>query len=298
MILAFSDSIIANSQTGLNAKFGTIICIPGKFTGIRIYYDINGAEAFVLQNGTVQKLKHFVMPEINLEPETSAIDMIFHLFTNHINCKENRNEITIFASSFPAHFKLFIGDFCKRLDALELTEPKRNYSQIFNEFSHNDKTYHENHMRVFQDKTTDILELHKNNSDICVNVNQGIIVFNTFENELFDDFILELFYLYRRFHRFPSDRRQIYTKHSSHAYVTILSRIHELRCHCYLTVDLAFIKSVVIEMIDTVKAAMRTRSELFQDMYELFKKSPNGRFYYPFKIFSPTLFVMEHLLSL
>ena len=261
---------------------------------------------------------------IYLNPANS-IDLIFCLIsaptTNYIE------EIsTILASKIykESTFHAF-EDFIDKILLMKSINPKPGYGIVHKYFHKNDKIYFENKIKTFQKNVMDILEHIK-----CISYSDLAPFIAKFVSNLKQDICLELSIVYHRFRHFPKEREIIYHKYGNNSYVKILKYIHQKYLEKYKCTG-AFIDPTIIsdilfspsidkttgrksdpyiiynERTSLLVDALQHRSELFGSEYELFLNSQKNNIkpkyktkynYYPFKIFSPNLFIMEHLLMI
>ena len=129
------------------------------------------------------------------------------------------------------------------------------------------------------------------------------------------DICAELFCLYHRYRLFPREKVYMYNKFSKHSYIKLLKKLHGeyVKTKKYVTPE--FIQSFLFdgenkfinrsEIIIELLSAIKTRNELFVDAYKQYLKTVQDKIkpkyktnynYFPFKIFSSKLFILEHLL--
>lgn len=192
------------------------------------------------------------------------------------------------------------------IKAIQEKTPKENYAWIHHFFQINDNQYYTKKINHFQSKIISIFkDIHeKDHFDL-----------QRFANLFCRDMIHEIYLIYHRWRCYPSERLEMYHKFPEHPYIKLIKMVHQLYLDTknHITVD--FILSRIQQnkyfvhyddFIITLIEAASSRSELFVDAYGAYHSTKQSKIipkyycktdYYPFKIFSVGLFLMEHMLS-
>lgn len=198
---------------------------------------------------------------------------------------------------------------------LQLLNPKSDYTMIFNSIKDNDIEYYNLKMDGFKTSIMEIFANHCKSSD-----NDGTFLgafIDTFKREL----AIELSVVYHRLWHYPHERTALTNHYCNHPYIELIKMIEDRFTskndgifnfvnsqHAYdiLTVIPNQSSQEDYDLTKLIQNAITHRSELFNYAYDLYKKTTSDdiqpkvntrNVYYPFKIFSPALYVMEHLLS-
>lgn len=259
----------------------------------------------------------------------SHIDMIFSIIRNS-QCKDKIKELTnsILCNSFAGVLPNPFTQIGKILEHIEKLEPKSEYGQIFSMYSIHDHEYHENKFTEFKDNVVRIFR-QSNEAFSQWSMDKISCFITEFIGTFKMDFVRELCVIYHRMKHFPEERKIIYATYPDHPYIKLLKKIHYYSSSRSITqVNDSIICDMIQEHIhfatsDNLTAiiigAITQRSELFVHMYNLYLESltdesmvlehhPNGTDhdqikhkisynYFPFKVFSSAIFIMDHLLS-
>ena len=248
---------------------------------------------------------------VHLNPP-SFVDLIF-ITMRYSSSKAHTSEIvTVFLSEdYIDIFKPILKNLKYCFQQLKFSDPKDTYGQIYQLFNQNDKTYFNNKMRTFQ---SDVINLF-NQANNIVTDDEIIRFISEFINRIKIDLAIELSTVYRWLCKHPHERKLLYRKFSDNAYIKLLKMIHLNYLQSKKPQNFTEICRFIQAGEDTnafdfrfpthlLIDAIETRSELFCFMYEkylfskqskpLYKKTRDNN-YYPFKIFSASLFVMAHL---
>ena len=244
----------------------------------------------------------------------SYSDFIFTMLTSSTSINNTMQLINIFFSE--QYYKNIIPavlNFKTNLEMVYTLEPKKEYSQVYQLFDKYDKKYFDIIINTFQ---TDVMSIFNNcklafdtHSDTNSN-NIDIATFiGNFINRLKIDLSVELAIVYHRLRCFPYERTTLYKQFPNHPYIKLLKIIHQYFIKTKKNICINEILNMYNNNVFTnniLTDAIASRNDLFVFMYELFldtnirKIKPKYKFkytYFPFKIFSPTLFIMEHMLS-
>ena len=186
-------------------------------------------------------------------------------------------------------------DFKNHISILNSNRPKDEYCTLY-QYMNKEKGY-DAKMKIFQDNVMKILSNKTTIYDFIIKFKK--------------DLCLELNNIYHRMRCFPNERKIIYEKYHNHPYIKLIKLLHKnfLTQHKPITEDivseLLFESSepyvIYDNIIYTLIDGLKRRSELFNTFYHLHINSKKGKYrsryrHYSFRIFSETLFVMEHLL--
>ncbi|BCS83067.1 hypothetical protein QLL95_gp1056 [Cotonvirus japonicus] len=228
---------------------------------------------------------------------TSPLDMItstVQISFNHNTIQQIINTISINNSSL---IKNILKKYTNNLIKLSYQKPDKNYTQIFNLIEDIQNDYFEKNIDIFNIHTTFILNRYPKKTQE---------EFYNFIDNVKNDFITEINSLYHRFRKYPQERHEMYNLFPNSGYTTIIKNIHKYYMnHCkdnHTTIDCDKIKNMFENsfdenhnLISNIFCAIRTRSFYLKSMIHLMRKSND--LYFPFKIFSPYLFIMEHLMK-
>ncbi|AYV85276.1 MAG: hypothetical protein Satyrvirus9_2 [Satyrvirus sp.] len=229
---------------------------------------------------------------------TSYTDSIFAV------AKISQNATDKFTPKIIQNFKTVFG-MVKNLS------PIQEYKQIYYYFSINDKEYYSTKIVKFQ---TELLEIFKK-FDACDKLDDQKAFITKFVADFKRDFLIELSIIYHRLRHFPHERIHIYREYGRHPVIKLIKMVHEKYGGNYITIDniskLFNCNSGTIFEYDNFTTAFvnaaKYRSSIFVPMYfEFFnslKKGTKPKYntkynYFPFKIFSPNIFIMEHMLAI
>jgi hypothetical protein len=259
-----------------------------------------------------------------LENETDISDIFIHkseIGFYHINPK---NHFDFVFSTFMLDKNLFDYAFSEVAASNLKTifknisdeSPLIDYSNVYKYIKDYDPVYYETKMNTFKNEITQFIH--------HLDLIKGAELVNfllDFCDNLKNDFLFEMKCIYHRFRLYPSERIAIYKKYDNHPYIKLTKMIHKDYLSKYKD-DLTFNKMVtnLIEKlifktvnnvlyndnINLIVSGLTNRRELFCPVYECLidtrktgiqAKFKNGYDYFPFKIFSIQLFMMEHVLA-
>ena len=235
----------------------------------------------------------------------------------------------LLSSEYHQHLLTTFKNFQDVFENVQKVNPLTSYGQIYQYFNINDKEYYNTKMKIFRSEVVKLFSDFKQSSP-----HQLSKFYANFINNLKKDICLELSIVYHRLRHFSQERDVIYNKYRNHPYIKLIKMIHqkylETKSKIDLSINLArvpcchktrtFISTDVVEKIlfggsdliiyteftSMLLLAIKQRNELFVPMYELYLNSTkngvkpkyNTKYnYFPFKIFSAKLFVMEHMLN-
>lgn len=235
---------------------------------------------------------------------SSCIDMIISLLKLNLVGIETSSVISVLPKNI---MDIIIKDFDSRKNSLLLNKPNNLYSNIFNQIKINDNDFYCKKITIFNNKIIEILALN------CAPNYQSII---NFVDNLKNDFITELQQLYRWFRKHPVEKKLVFSTYNDHGYTVLLNKMHQkissLEDEKILNkfwIPQKKIIDMFNENIDVYNnigftmdlvSAIKYRSQFANIVYHIFtlsnKKIEKNNFY-PFKIFSPYLFILEHILN-
>lgn len=244
---------------------------------------------------------------------TSFNDLIFSTF-KFSNCENETYNILnkLVSPGYYQNLKSAIQDFEEKFRRIKSLNPIIHYSEIYNYFRKFDTEFFNNKMGQFQNE---IMEMFKEFDHVFgENSNpykQAYFIAN-FINNLKKDLCIELNLVYYRLRDFPKQRTEIYHKYRKHPYIKLLKIIHQRfldgnkrRYVCFNEIYQMFSDDnlVVYDKLTTItKNAIASRSQLFCFAYQQFldskyiKRKYRAKYdYFPFKIFSSRMFIMEHM---
>lgn len=207
-------------------------------------------------------------------------------------------------------------DFISKFIDIQNQNPLYRYTEIYHLYQEHDNEYFQKKIGIFQQQITNILENVKSisHTDLGTSITEFIINCRR-------DFCIELSTLYHRYRHYVHEREYIYKKYPDHPYIKILKLLHQkyIETKEKITSDLIFdilfgnnsnsaryfhTYSIYNEYSNLVISAIQNRSLVFHDAYKKYSESIECNIapkfltnynYYPFKVFSPYLFIMEHL---
>lgn len=252
---------------------------------------------------------------LHLNPK-SVNDLIFSSLTI-FNCNQNIDEtMKIFISdNYYRHLEPTIQCFKANIQKIQFIKPKSFYSEIYKLIMENDKKYFDGKMKQFQKQVITIFKnLEKfgpDKKELMANVISDFII------NLKNDFAKEISIIYHRLRHYPNERLALYKKYPNHPYIKLIKMVHQfykkesfkyitnIEIHTFLEKsDINFI--IYDEKTSLIMDTIMHRSELFVFMYNQYlnttaqKIKPKYQIkynYFPFKVFSPYLFIMEHILT-
>lgn len=188
------------------------------------------------------------------------------------------------------------------VEYLQINPPKNSYKIIYQMFKDFDKPYYDKKMAPFQQKILNFI------NGVCKIDSKYI---SNFIDSAKFDMALELSLLYNRVRKYPDESIQLYKIYGYHPYVILLNDLDKefndntisIKMVCRYLEQLANKRTSQHIIID----AIRRRSELFLYTYSHFAETNkilqknsiscinHKKEYYPFKIFSSSLFCMEHI---
>ena len=241
----------------------------------------------------------------------STMDLIFSTIT-FMKTKEDVDGIIkiLVSDDYYQNLEPTIQNLRANIQKIKSTDPKPAYSQFYQKFKDNDSEYFQEKMASFQKEVVDIFQLMEG-------LNQKHEMAKTISNfisNLKKDLSREISTVYHRLRHFPHERLALYRAYPDHPYVKLIKMIH---CRYLENKDFisdlnicAFLEKSDINLVvydektQLVVQALATRSELFTFMYEQYldtlskkiKPKYNTKYnYFPFKVFSPYLFIIEYI---
>lgn len=191
------------------------------------------------------------------------------------------------------------------------TPPIKNYTNMFKLSMSHDINYHLIGYDKFHKHVIDIIHKFSSNYQETMFKN----MFSFFRN-LRNDIVIELVQLYNRFRNYPHERIAIYKIHSAHPMLQLVRYIHHMAKQTNTSVTYEFISYLIndnsnVNIYDhfgcLLMNAIAYRSDLFVDLFKEFISTQNNNIspkyknyqnYYPFRRYSSTLFIIEHLLKM
>lgn len=257
----------------------------------------------------------------------SGLDLIFSNMKISID-KQTTDLLMdiIFSESYLPHITKSVQNFTDIFGRVQNTKPLSGYDEIYQRSNKYDNEYFTQKMKIFQSEVVQMF-----NEFNCL-VRSGLSLKDyliNFINGLKKDFAIELVNIYQRLRHFPTERIALFKKHKHHPYVKLLKIIHKKYSQFHKNNPGIPLNSSIIEyffdddqfpenkkadnyfvLYDNISSlilsALRQRSEIFGDVYALYhntiKKQIKPKYktnnnYFPFKIFSAHLFIMEHMLQ-
>jgi hypothetical protein len=192
--------------------------------------------------------------------------------------------------------------FVENIKSIQSIKPKEQYSRIYNLYRNHDRKYFDRKMTNFQENVIRILNNFENLSTDPFEISMA-----KFIDRVKIDLSVELNTVYQRLRYFPQERNLLYRTYPDHPYVKLIKMIHIHYLDDKRIVNINAME--ILHFFNKVDAnvlidAVATRSELFEFMYERYlgtvannvaPKYNTKHNYFPFKVFSPILFLMEHL---
>jgi len=245
------------------------------------------------------------------------------IFTNMLIAKSDNQAsemiCELLSERYYHHLKPTIENFCNNMVKIQSTKSKESYNEIYNLFKKHDKEYFDEKMTSLQKKALNIFtDCQKyNNSNQADNMAKFIVEFII---SLKRDFSYELSTVYHRLLHYPNERIKLYQAYPDHPYIKLLKMVHRHFVNKYGKQSNKFISSTDItdflekNYMDLViydektmlfVDAMSRRSDIFVYMYNLYLNTISSDIkpkyktkynFFAFKVFSPFLFIMEHML--
>ncbi|XWV25200.1 hypothetical protein QJ856_gp0572 [Tupanvirus deep ocean] len=251
---------------------------------------------------------------VHINPQ-SDVEMIFSVMRIGKNKPQITDLVNVLVSNEYADNTQIVFDKLKlRFKMIQSMKPKTEYSKIYQLYDQHDKEYYNMKMQIFQKNVIDIFTKAINHDEN----NIGNFV-SDFINSFKFDLAFELSIVYHRLRHFPQERVKLFRTYPNHPYVKLLKMIQDdyiknhKRLRNFINADIISkmfeVNNMIIhdEFYETIIQAVTRRSELFVFMYELYLESVANNVrpkyktkynYFPFKIFSPTLFAMDHMLNI
>lgn len=265
-----------------------------------------------------------INPKIN--SPGSGIDLIFYLISSTTS-KQDIRKLTdkLLCTDFYENTKPSMYDLKNRFDFVHKLEPKKEYCEIYELFNKNDKEYFDSKLKQFQKSVINLFyrletsfgsnnthHIGTGNGDYSLAQRYYVSCFvSEFSNDLKKNLASELDAFYHRLRLFPNERKELYKYYGNHPYVKLIKTVHTNFQKNYTKGDRITPERIYDMMGVTISStilveALTSRSELFVPVYNLFLKSKENNIqpkfktnynYFPFKIFSTNLFVMENMLN-
>lgn len=275
-------------------------------------------QRYLVPHGTMQgefRCRNFMVAIDNcfvfINP-ASILDFVFSTLVKSNNHTDVVDYVNILTNSayYPLLYDLF--DSCRReFETVRNQPPNAVYTRIFDSVKENDPDYYASSIDKFN---RDITELFAELVNLPIEFTNRLREFYPiFISSIKKELAFELYLSYKRLSVYHDERTIIYKQFSSHPYITIYQKLDGIYKHNRQT-DKKFriTRDIVFDLLhsnniysnklqDLVISGIARRSELFEPMYELFIKRKNNlpnysKEYYPYRIFYPYLFVMEHLI--
>lgn len=261
-------------------------------------------------------------PLTHLNPQ-SPIDMIFSTLKLGKSLKHTRLIMdTLFSEKYLINLLPTIDAFWYGFEKSRRIKPKEQYSKIYQLFDKHDKEYFDFKMGSFEKEVVQMYEEFGNSfRNDELNPETFAIFMTNFIENLKKDLFIELCCLYQRLRLFPNERIILYRKFPNHPYVKIVKMIHRYYLDngkyisnvlSFKDIDGLFEKygrsyemPLYDQFVSELLGAITQRSDIFVFMYNTYLDTcragikPNHKTsydYFPLKVFSAKLFVMEHLL--
>lgn len=268
---------------------------------------------FINHNGLLNDAGYITADgRILLLNSTNPIDMIFS-YTRFGYDRDMLSQLLNVMSTDDYYINIETGLKNLAFAAINVRETQtiNNYTNLFKISMSHDINYHVVKYDTFHANVIKILNELSNNVQEYMFRN----LFSFFRN-LRNDMVIELNQLYHRFRNYPHERVAIFTKYPDHPMIKLLKYIHTQSIELTQFVNYEFISylinadaSVMIHdyIGSLLQQAFAYRSDLFVDVYYQFyqteksviiPKYNNLSRFYPFRRYSSSLFVLEHLLKL
>ncbi|XWV26459.1 hypothetical protein QJ857_gp0610 [Tupanvirus soda lake] len=280
-------------------------------------YHLNGTNPFF------QNYSDMIIPTrtglVHINPK-SDVEMLLSVMRIGKSQSHVRDLVNVLVSKeYADNMQVVFYKLKMRFERIQSMRPKIEYSKIYQLFDEHDKEYYNMKMKTFQKSIIDTFQQAKNVFSLCSNNNDMGIFVSDFVNSFKFDLAFELSIVYHRLRHFPQERVKLYRKYPNHPYVKLLKMIQDIyvknhkRSRNFINVDIIskmLEKDNMIindEFSEIIIQAVSRRSELFVYMYNLYLESVSKNVkpkyktkynYFPFKIFSPTLFAMDHMLNI
>lgn len=256
---------------------------------------------------------------ILLNPK-NCIDMIFTMMTKKYSDIDKM--FTILEN--PDYQNLMGPIFYELIDNignLQYQNKPSKYITIFRLISENDHEYYGQKLPVFQNQC---MKIFNHADEYIMSNNIRCTHLADFIKNIRKEICLELFHVYHRWRNFPSERLMIRKLFPDHPYIILINHIHNdliiknknrfispSLIENYLFENKKYF-TVYDENIILLLKALKYRNQLLEHAYKAYlnTKSCNElpkyknyylnmkHSYYPFKVFSPYIFLMDHLLNI
>jgi hypothetical protein len=252
---------------------------------------------------------------VHINP-SSYFDLIFATIRTNNNFANTKNMFQVF---FSEENELFLENAKTNFNAdfgkVSKIKPMPDYVSIHGLFMNHDKEYYDNKMQTFNDEVMQFL----NEFNEAYKTPTGIVDFVTkFIYGVKKDIMLEICTVYHRFINFPKERILLFKRYPNHPFVKLLKIVHkqyEDGGKIYLDAEhvgnLFQSKEndyvIYNEITHLLSESIKTRSQLFVPVYSLYLESQKKHIkpkyktkynYFPFKVFSAKLFILEHLMNM
>lgn len=187
-------------------------------------------------------------------------------------------------------------NFLTKLKKLNTVHPNNEYKNIFHLVQTHENAYFNRFMTHFQAEIVQLI----NSTDTEWKQSQN------FGKNLKKDFAYEITNLYHRLLLFPHEKEMLYQRYPHHPYIELLQMIFKTGCYHYESVYRFLEHSKTRKFQLLLINAIGRRSKIFDFYYNLYLNSnrtkihlvyPDTFNYFPFRIFSPYLFLMEHIIN-
>lgn len=245
---------------------------------------------------------------VHINP-TSHIDLIFCIvkFSRGRDHTSEMMEILV-SDEYYDHTSFAFENFRKNFEKIRDIDPMPAYKEIYKCFQKNDSEYFSRKIVEFQEQ---ILEFFSEMNNAFRLRGSALADFMTsFIDKFKKDVVIEIYTLYNRFRNYVSERNVIYQL--DHPYVELLKMMDDFNIGTESDVSnmIFFNDSFVVydKLTSAILSAIKNRHGLlylvYQEYWSTVTSGPKAKNwattkhnYYPFKIFSPSLFLMEHLLN-
>uniref|UniRef100_A0A6C0LQS0 Uncharacterized protein n=1 Tax=viral metagenome TaxID=1070528 RepID=A0A6C0LQS0_9ZZZZ len=182
-----------------------------------------------------------------------------------------------------------------KLKIIENSPPIIDYTIVYSLMNIHDNSYITNKMPIFKKEVQTYLGKIGNDQDSLIN----------FCKSLKKNILLELFYIYHRFRLYPSEALLLQKEQSKHPFFKIQKLLEE---EYVCKIKLENIYEIIFrnDNVELLKDYLKKRHLFLSPMYRAFLHTKNEKIkplfhsnnnYYPMKIFSAEIFIMEHLLQ-
>ena len=205
----------------------------------------------------------------------------------------------LFSNEYYPNVEPAIQEFINKFKSVQKNKPTTEYSDIYQFYNIYDNIYFDKKMKTFQ---LEILQMFK---DIDVISRIDFII--KFIDCLKKDLALEILFLYNRLRNYAQERLALYKKYPTHPYVIIVKMFNQyVKSSNNNKATLDMVYNFINDdknLPQLLFAAIKDRSTIFNFMYNQYLITKNNNIkpkykshnYFPMKVFSATLFMVDHM---